>query len=185
MVEYLNNHILDDIKEHSEAHEKARKLLADSNFKDVENIKRKYFGLNGGGKDGMAGIHHSYEKLRENREVGERLREGDKSECTFKAFSYAMSKVFGEDTDESIRPFQKKKASAKKKMRDLSKTKTKLKELDAEKAFRYRWSGANWKEILAPENRKQYALTLAWGVTLIQKVVFLLSKNTLSFPFFA
>ena len=169
LVEHLNNHILDDIKEHSETYQKARELVADSNFKDVENIRRTYFGLNGGGKDGMDDIHRSYDKLRGNQEVGDRLREADNSGCTFKAFSYALSKVFGEDTDKSIRPFEKKKESEYKRKRDLSKTKTKLKELDAEKAYNYRWSGASWAEILALENRRQYTLTLAWNVTLIQQ----------------
>ena len=140
--------------------------MADCNVNEIERIKRTYYGLTGAGKVNFGKMQSTYEKLQEG---GLSLKDADTDGCTYKSFTYALNTVMGQTTDPGIRKFQKKKQNKKKAQRDISKSKTVLRQLDVKNAYNYRWQGYGWVDMLKSENKRHCKLVLSWGVGYFSK----------------
>ena len=175
VFQYLNAHIIADINEYAKIGAKADEFVADSDYFEIQRIKRKYFGLVGGGKLRFGKLQNSMEKLQQQKEE---LKNADSNGSTYESISYALNSILGKPTDPSIRKFQRKPKSAKKKDRDLSKSITELKKKDAKTAFKLRWEGTGWSEMVNPDTKQKHRLILSWKVTVL---LFRISKITATF----
>ena len=136
--------------------------MADCNVNEIERIKRTYYGLTGAGKVNFGKMQSTYEKLREG---GQSLKDADTDGCSYKSFTYALNTIMGKSTDPEIKKFKKKKQNKKKMQREISKSKTLLKQMDVKNAYSYRWQGYGWEDMLKPDNKRHCKLVLSWRVS--------------------